>query len=55
EAAPVAALVRALGPASAPQAVADATHGDRLYWYLLVAVVLALLAETASRRFRGES
>jgi hypothetical protein len=51
--APMAALVSALGPASPAEARAAGTDGDALPLVLLVLFSLALLAETASRRFRG--
>lgn len=53
DAAPTAALVEALGPATAASALAPEAARDALPLALLVAVALALLAETASRRFRG--
>ena len=51
--APVAALVSALGPPSPAASVADGSRSDALPVALLVLLALALLAETASRRFRG--
>jgi hypothetical protein len=56
DAAPLAALVEALGPST--PAVADARSrlpGDSLPIALLALLVVLLLAETASRRFRGAS
>jgi hypothetical protein len=53
DAAPVAALVSALGPSSPSATSALARHGDALPLALLVVIAAALLAETASRRFRG--
>jgi hypothetical protein len=52
DAAPTAALIDALGP---PMAIGPAANppGRPLQPIMLVAVVLLLLAETASRRFRG--
>lgn len=52
-AAPRAALVDALGPASAPTSVVSSSGSTRLPLALLVVIVALLLAETASRRFRG--
>ena len=54
DAAPLAALVSALGPASAPGARTTTMRTHALPLVLLVLLSLALLAETASRRFRGE-
>ena len=51
--APVAALVSALGPPSPAASVGDGSRSDALPVALLVLLALALLAETASRRFRG--
>lgn len=53
DAAPAAALVSALGPPTPPAARARTDAGDPLPLVLLVALAAALLAETASRRFRG--
>ena len=53
DAAPVAALVSALGPPTPAAATAVARHGDALPLALLLLIAVALLAETASRRFRG--
>ncbi len=51
--APTAALVETLGPPRpAPASAASTTH-DALPLALLVVIAAALLAETASRRFRG--
>lgn len=54
-AAPRAALVAALGAPSAAAQAAGGTPSNRLPLALLVLVTIALLAETASRRFRGAS
>lgn len=55
DAAPLAALVQALGPSAvATGAAADAPVRERLPLLLLLLLVVAALAETASRRFRGE-
>ena len=54
DAAPLAALVTALGPASAPVASANHSSRDPLPFVLLIIAAASLLAETASRRFRGE-
>ena len=54
DAAPTAALVDALGPASTAAAAATAPSREPLPLLLLAAIAAALLAETASRRFRGE-
>jgi hypothetical protein len=51
--APAAALVSALGPASSASGATSAGGGDPLPLLLLVLLAAALLAETASRRFRG--
>jgi hypothetical protein len=51
--APAAALVSALGPASSALEATSAGGGDPLPLLLLVLLAAALLAETASRRFRG--
>jgi hypothetical protein len=53
DAAPVAALVAALGPASSGAAAATVPAREPLPLALLAAIAVALLAETASRRFRG--
>ena len=53
-AAPLASLVSTLGPASPPAARTETVSSDALPLFLLVLLSLALLAETASRRFRGE-
>jgi hypothetical protein len=53
DAAPTAALVSALGPPTPAAARAIADGGDPLPLTLLVLLAAALLAETASRRFRG--
>jgi hypothetical protein len=54
EAAPVAALVTTLGPpSSATAASSDRSSGSSLPLWLLASISAALLAETASRRFRG--
>jgi len=53
DAAPVAALVSALGPPTSAVSSARVRPGDTLPLALLVLVAAALLAETASRRFRG--
>jgi hypothetical protein len=53
DAAPVAALVDALGPPSTGGRASSETPGQPLPIVLLVLVLAALLAETASRRFRG--
>jgi hypothetical protein len=53
--APRAALVAALGPPSEESVAAGPPASDRLPLALLVLTLAALLAETASRRFRGES
>ena len=53
DAAPVAALVSALGPPTASSASLLARDGDALPLALLVLIASALLAELASRRFRG--
>lgn len=54
-AAPRAALVAALGPASSASDVAPGSPSNRLPLASLLIVVIALVAETASRRFRGAS
>lgn len=54
DAAPLASLVSALGPASPTAARTETANSDALPLFLLVLLSLALLAETASRRFRGE-
>ena len=54
DAAPLASLVSTLGPASPPAARTENASSDALPLFLLVLLSLALLAETASRRFRGE-
>ena len=54
DAAPLASLVSALGPASAPVASANQSSRDPLPFMLLIIAAASLLAETASRRFRGE-
>jgi len=54
-AAPRAALLDALGPPSRAAATRHDSPFTRLPLVLLVLVVMALLAETASRRFRGAS
>lgn len=53
EAAPVASLIEALGQPSAAPAGDRAPAAPRLLPFLLFAIVAAMLAETASRRFRG--
>jgi hypothetical protein len=53
DAAPTAALVSALGPPTPAAARSAADAGDPLPIVLLVLLAAALLAETASRRFRG--
>jgi hypothetical protein len=53
DAAPTASLVSALGPPSAAVAPTSSTTSDALPIALLVLLCAALLAETASRRFRG--
>lgn len=54
DAAPRATLIEALGPASPSVVTGEHSLGDaRLPFILLVVAVAALLAETASRRFRG--
>ena len=52
-AAPVAALVSALGPASAASATVAREPRNSLPMILLVVLTAMLLAETGSRRFRG--
>jgi hypothetical protein len=54
DAAPTAALVEALGPASSDAAAATSPARETLPLLLLAVIAAALLAETASRRFRGE-
>jgi rhodanese-related sulfurtransferase len=54
DAAPTAALVNALGPASSDSVAATAPPREPLPLLLLAVIAAALLAETASRRFRGE-
>lgn len=54
DAAPLASLVSSLGPASSSATRAATASSDALPLFLLVLLSLALLAETASRRFRGE-
>lgn len=54
DAAPLASLVSRLGPASTSPTRAATAGSDALPLLLLVLLSLALLAETASRRFRGE-
>jgi hypothetical protein len=53
DAAPTAALVDALGPASAGARSATESASDALPLALLALIAAALLAETASRRLRG--
>jgi hypothetical protein len=53
DAAPRAALVAALGAPSTASDVADRPASNRLPLVLLLLALAALLAETASRRFRG--
>lgn len=55
EAAPRAALFAALGPPSRSAEVHEQTTSSRLPLALLLLALAALLAETASRRFRGAS
>ena len=55
DAAPTAALVAALGPPSSAAASASAPASSPRPLALLMLIVVALLAETASRRFRGAS
>ena len=54
DAAPLASLVSALGPPSGPVASAAHSSRDPLPIVLLIIAAAALLAETGSRRFRGE-
>jgi hypothetical protein len=54
-AAPRAALIDALGEPAAASAAHTSVSPSRLPFVLLVLVLVALLAETASRRFRGAS
>ena len=54
DAAPTAALVGALGPASSDAVAATVPAREPLPLLLLAAIGAALLAETASRRLRGE-
>ena len=54
DAAPLASLVSALGPPSSAVPVASAPRRNPLSLILLLLVAGCLLAETASRRFRGE-
>jgi hypothetical protein len=54
DAAPTAALVDALGPASTDAVASTAPAREPLPVALLAILAAALLAETASRRFRGE-
>jgi hypothetical protein len=53
EAAPLASLVSALGPPSAPVASSSRGSRDPLPLVLLLIAAACLLAETGSRRFRG--
>ena len=53
DAAPLAALVDALGSASSSRSLSVETEQNTLPFALLILIVAALLAETASRRFRG--
>ena len=53
EAAPLAALVSTLGPPSTSSAASSRDSGTALPLWLLALICAALLAETASRRFRG--
>ena len=53
EAAPLASLVSALGPPSAPVASSSGGSRDPLPIVLLLIAAACLLAETGSRRFRG--
>ena len=53
DAAPLASLHSALGPATAPVASSNRGSRDPLPMMLLIIAAACLLAETASRRFRG--
>jgi hypothetical protein len=53
DAAPLASLVSALGPPSPAVASGDRSSHDPLPMILLIVATACLLAETASRRFRG--
>jgi hypothetical protein len=54
-AAPRAALIAALGDPATSSASRESSSSSRLPFVLLVLALVALLAETASRRFRGAS
>ena len=54
-AAPRAALISALGPPSSAVGATSSSSSSRLPLALLMLIAIALLAETASRRFRGAS
>ena len=54
DAAPLASLVSALGPPSTPAATGSHATHDPMPLILMLIVAGCLLAETASRRFRGE-
>jgi hypothetical protein len=54
DAAPRAAIVDALGPAASAASQASRVPLDPLPLAILIVAIAALLAETASRRFRGE-
>ena len=53
DAAPLATMIAALGPSTPAAAAARAGGGDALPLAILFLIAAALLAETASRRFRG--
>jgi hypothetical protein len=54
DAAPIAALTAAIGPRSMGEGSQTGSATDQLPLWLFVLAAAALLAETASRRFRGE-
>jgi hypothetical protein len=53
DAAPLASLISALGPSSAPETTNNQRSRDSMPIILLIIASACLLAEIASRRFRG--